>query len=520
MPKEHDAQVFTNPLEEKQTIDKRPAPCVLVIFGATGDLTARKLIPAVYNLEREGQLPKQFACVGFARREKTHEQFRSEMAGAIDEFSRVKPLDENVWSGFSEKLFYHQSDFDNDERYEALHAFLQELDKKFGTNGNRVFYLSTQPSFFPVIIEKLHQHRLIYDENQVKDKWSRVIIEKPFGHDLNSAIELQNHITRFLDEKQIYRIDHYLGKETVQNLLVFRFANSIYESLWNHNYIDHVQITVGEEIGIGTRGRFFEEAGILRDIVQNHMMQLLSLVALEPPVNLNAESIRDEKVKVVESIRPIDLDKFSHHVVRGQYGSGFVNGKEVKGYREEDNVSETSSIETYVALKFHIDNWRWAGVPFYLRAGKRLPKRATEIAITFKDVPGILFQQATNSLTQNVLVIRIQPNEGISLRFNSKVPGLSDLSIQPVKMDFRYGSYFGLVPPEAYERLILDCILGDGTLFARGDEVLASWRIFTPILEKWQESSPQNFPNYQAGTWGPKEADELLARSGHKWSLM
>lgn len=511
---------FTSPLEEETQASKRPSPCILIIFGATGDLTARKLMPAIYNLEREGQLPKQFACVGFARRKKTHEEFRSEMKAGVNEFSRVKPADEDIWSTFSDKLFYHQSDFDNDEKYEALNLFLQELDEKCGTCGNRVFYLSTQPSFFPVITQKLHQHRLIYDTNQVKDKWSRIIIEKPFGHDSNSAIELQNHITQYLDESQIYRIDHYLGKETVQNLLVFRFANSIYESLWNNNYIDHVQLTVGEEIGIGSRGRFFEEAGILRDIVQNHMMQILSLVALEPPVNLNAESIRDEKVKVVESIRPIDLNNFSNYVVRGQYAPGFVNGESVKGYREEDNVSETSSIETYVAFKFFIDNWRWAGVPFYLRAGKRLPKRATEIAITFKDVPGILFQQNTNTLTPNVLVIRIQPDEGISLRFNSKVPGLNDLTIQPVKMDFRYGTYFGLVPPEAYERLILDCILGDGTLFARGDEVLASWRLFTPVLERWAESPSQNFPNYQAGTWGPKAADEMLARDNHKWRLM
>ncbi len=511
---------FSNPLEEHGHLDKRPAPCILVIFGATGDLTARKLFPAIYNLEREGQLPKHFACVGFARREKSHDAFRQEMEEAINQFSRVKPVDPNVWNLFADKIFYHQSDFDDDERYEALHSFLEELDKKFGTKGNRVFYLSTQPSFFPVITEKLHQHRLIYDPSQVKDRWSRVIIEKPFGHDTESAVELQSHITRFLDERQIYRIDHYLGKETVQNLLVFRFANSIYESLWNHNYIDHVQITVGEEIGIGSRGRFFEEAGILRDIVQNHMMQLLSLVALEPPVNLHAEAIRDEKVKVLESIRPIDLNHFSHHVVRGQYDTGFINGKEVKGYREEDNVAEDSSVETFVALKLYVDNWRWAGVPFYMRAGKRLPKRATEIAITFKDVPGILFQQNTNTLSPNVLVIRIQPNEGISLRFNSKVPGLSDLSIQPVKMDFRYGTYFGLVPPEAYERLILDCILGDGTLFARGDEVLASWRLLSPVLERWQEAPASNFPNYQAGTWGPKEADELLAREGHKWRLM
>lgn len=510
---------FQNPLEEEGRGTKVVDPCILVIFGATGDLTARKLFPALYNLAREGQLPSHFACVGFARREKDHEQFRGEMHDAVDKFSRVKPVDENLWSTFSNQIFYHISNFDEDEGYESLRTFLNDLDKKLGTKGNRVFYLSTQPSFFPTIIEHLGKHGLIYDTNKVKDKWSRVIIEKPFGHDYSSAIELQQFVTTHLDESQIYRIDHYLGKETVQNLLVFRFANSIFEAFWNNHYVDHVQITVGEEIGIGSRGAFFEEAGILRDIVQNHMMQLLCLTAMEPPSSLSGEAIRDEKVKVLSALRPIDLSHFSDFIVRGQYGPGYINGESVIGYRQEKNVNPNSPIETYAALKLFIDNWRWAGVPFYLRAGKRLPKRSTEIAVTFKEVPAILFSGKNQKNEHNVLVIRIQPDEGISLRINCKVPGPSS-PIQPVKMDFRYGSYFGLTPPEAYERLICDCMLGDGTLFARGDEVLASWKWITPILDRWHESPPSDFPNYQSGSWGPKAADEMIMRDERAWRLI
>lgn len=508
-----------NPLEDATLLRKMAEPCILVIFGATGDLTARKLIPALYNLVRDGLLPMHFACIGFARRDKSSEDFRNEMLDAVNKFSRVKPVDKELWERFSQQLFYHRSDFDEDSGYQSLALTINQLDSQLGTKGNRVFYLSTQPSYFPEIVEKLSSNGLIYNPQEVQDRWSRVIIEKPFGEDLESAQALQKDISQYLDESQIYRIDHYLGKETVQNLLVFRFTNPIFEAIWNYRHIDHVQITVAEEIGIGTRGRFFEEAGMLRDIVQNHMMQLVSLVAMEPPVNLLANSIRDEKVKVMESLRPINMDNYERYVVRGQYGPGIVNGESVKGYREEDNVDPHSNVETYVALKLSIDNWRWAGVPFYLRAGKRLPKRATEIAITFKDAPGVLFQTHTQKNSPNVLVIRIQPDEGISLKMNCKVPGLSQL-IQPVKMDFRYGSYFGSAPPEAYERLICDCISGDSTLFARVDEVMASWRLFTPILQKWKENPPQNFPNYASGTWGPKEADDLLERKGRFWRTL
>ncbi|MDF2549599.1 MAG: zwf [Chlamydiales bacterium] len=511
---------MAHPLEDSNRNNKSATPCILVIFGATGDLTARKLVPALYNLALDGQLPAQFACVGFARREKSHEAFRQEMLEAAKSFSRQKPIDEALWKTFSEKMYYFTSEFDDDKGYQNLDLFLKDLDNKLGTRGNRVFYLSTQPSFFPQIVTKLSDNKLIYNPNKVLDKWSRVIIEKPFGRDILSAMELQSHIERYLDESQIYRIDHYLGKETVQNLLVFRFANSIFESLWNNHHIEQVQITCSEELGIGSRGNFWEEAGMLRDIVQNHMMQILSLVAMEPPVNLDANSIRDEKVKVVQSIRAIPMDELSKYAVRGQYGPGFVNGQPVLGYRQESNVHPESSIETYAALKLYIDNWRWAGVPFYLRAGKRMPKRATEIAITFKQAPGILFHQNGKGHKEpNVLVIRIQPDEGISLKINCKIPGFSSF-VQPVTMDFRYGSYFGSTQPEAYERLICDCMQGDSTLFARCDEVIASWKLLTPILHRWSESKPADFPNYAAGTWGPTDAERLLMRDHHAWRLI
>lgn len=509
---------YTNPLNEPNRSFKTAESCILVIFGATGDLTARKLVPALYNLARDGQLPSHFACVGFARREKTHDQFREEMLDAINHFSRSKPADEQLWKTFREQLFYLRSEFDHDEGYEELNRFLQKLDSQLGTKGNRVFYLSVQPSFFTTIVEKLNHHGLIYPPN-VENKWSRIIIEKPFGQDIESAKQLQQDLIQHLHESQIYRIDHYLGKETVQNLLVFRFGNSIFESVWNNRHIDNVQITVAEEIGIGTRGRFWEEAGMLRDIVQNHMMQLLSLVAMEPPTNLKASSIHDEKVKVLESIRPLPENRLDEIAIRGQYGPGYINGELVKGYREEDNVNPNSIVETYVALQLYIDNWRWAEVPFYLRAGKRLPKRATEIAITFKKTPGYLFQATSSSIDPNILVIRIQPDEGISLKINCKVPALNNV-IQPVKMDFRYGTHFGSTPPEAYERLICDCMAGDNTLFARDDEVIESWKLLTPLLKHWESSPAYDFPNYPAGTWGPEIAEEMLHHQNHHWRFM
>lgn len=495
---------------------KSPDPCVLVIFGATGDLTSRKLIPALYNLQLDGQLPKNFVCVAFARRDKSDQDFRDEMHEAVNNFSRIKPIEKNLWDEFSSKLFYHRSDFHEDEGYLKLDQLLQGFDEKFGTKGNRLYYLSTQPSFFSLVTGKLKQHNLLYQySSSLSDKWSRVVVEKPFGQDLQSAEQLQSEMTSVLNENQIYRIDHYLGKETVQNLLLFRFSNPFFEANWNNRYVDHIQITVSEDIGVGTRGKFWEEAGMLRDIVQNHMMQLLSLVAMEPPTSLNANAIRNEKVKVVESIRPFDLETIDYNAVRGQYGQGIVNDEKVKGYRQEDNVAPNSNVETYVALELFIDNWRWNGVPFYLRAGKRLPKRSTEIAVVFKEVPGFLFETHGGKVASNVLVIRIQPNEGISLRMNCKTPGST--SLQPVKMDFQYGSYFKATQPEAYERLLYDCMLGDNTLFARADEVMASWRLLTPVLEKWSQETHLNFPNYAAGSWGPEEADLLLERNGRQW---
>ncbi len=510
-------EMFQNPLED-QTFLTMPDPCVLVIFGATGDLTARRLLPALYNLAHEGQLPCHFACVGFARREKSDGEFRDEMYDAVSEHSRTQPIDPEIWQAFSEQLFYHRSEFDNDEGYRTFAERLKNLDATFNTKGNRIYYLSTPPSHFPIIVQKLKQHGLLYDEATHPTRFSRIVIEKPFGHDLPTAVELQRHMATALAEKQMFRIDHWLGKETVQNLLVLRFANAIFEPLWSNTYIDNIQITVAEEVGVGTRGRFYEEAGALRDMVQNHMLQLLSLVAMEPPVNLSGDAIRNEKVKVLTSIRPIRKDQVDRHAVRGQYGPGFAHGEPAVGYTQEQNVSPTSHVETFVALELFVDNWRWAGVPFFLRVGKRLPKRATEIAVFFKESPGVLFKAAVPH-EKNALVFRIQPDEGISLRMNSKVPGGSSL-IQPVKMDFRYSSYFGTTPPEAYERLLCDCMLGDQTLFARQDEVLASWTLLQPILHHWQTTPPSEFPNYPAGTWGPEEANRMIQREGRTWRLM
>lgn len=494
---------------------KAAEPCILVIFGATGDLTSRKLFPALYNLAREGLLPEKFACVGFARRNKSDSQFREEMREAVNTFSRIKPVDNQLWDHFSEQIFYHQSEFHEDDGYLSLKSQLEKIDKKWGTKGNRVFYLSTPPSYFTDIVKKLSVNGLIYDTKTVADRWSRVIIEKPFGTDLSSALNLQKELLTYLDESQIYRIDHYLGKETVQNLFVFRFCNPIFESIFNNHHIDNVQITVAEEMGIGSRGKFFEEAGMLRDIVQNHMMQLLSIIAMESPAAMRPEQIHDEKVKVLQSIRPIDL---TAGIVRGQYGQGSIDGQEVCSYRSEENVAFDSSVETYAALQLFVDNWRWAGVPFYLRAGKRMPVRSTEIAIICKEIPGFVSQQIGQSMNSNAIVIRIQPDEGISLRINCKVPGPNS-PVQPVSMDFRYGTYFNMSAPEAYERLICDCIAGDKTLFARDDEVIASWRLLTPVLEKWKTDPAEDFPNYPAGSWGPKEADALLAREGREWYL-
>lgn len=505
---------FTNPLIDPEQ-ESTPDPCILVIFGASGDLTSRKLIPALFNLMKSGGLPANFVCVGFARKEKSHDEFRKELREKIVEFSRIKP-EAHELETFTEKLFYHQAEFGDDNGYKSLDAFLKNLDKQYGTHGNRVYYLSVQPTYFSEIVEKLKEHQLIYAESD-KKHFSRVIIEKPFGHDYASAIELQKDLTKHLSENQIYRIDHYLGKETVQNLLVFRFSNSIFEGLWNNRYVDNIQITVAESIGVEERGAFYESAGLLRDIIQNHMMQLLSLVTMEPPTTLSPTAIRDEKVKILEAIEHYaNPDEILKYAVRGQYKEGFIEGSEVKAYRNESRVNPNSNVETFAALRLQIENWRWSGVPIYLRAGKRLPKRSTEIVITFKRTPNILFQKHNKHNTPNQLVFRIQPNEGTSIKFNSKVPGSSTI-IQPLKMDFQYSKYFGKEVPEAYERLIYDCILGDNTLFARVDESLHSWEILTPVTQFWQATPLTNNDFYPAGSWGPLAADTLLTRENRKW---
>ncbi|WP_213357689.1 glucose-6-phosphate dehydrogenase [Chlamydiifrater phoenicopteri] len=501
-------------------------PCVLVIFGATGDLTARKLLPALYNLSRENQLPDRFACVGYARRPKDHDVFRSEMQEAVSMYGNHRELDVHAWERLQKRLFYHQGFFNEDKDYISLKDFLHQLDSEFFTEGNRLFYLSTPPSNFQEIIKQLRSHELFIPHKEPssccskKSSWTRVIIEKPFGHDLESAKELQKCIDDNLCETCVYRIDHYLGKETVQNIQSIRFANKIFESCWAKECIDNVQITVSESIGIGSRGNFFEQSGMLRDMVQNHMMQLLCLLTMEPPTSFSSESIKKEKIRVLNNVVPFsEIQSPTYPVVRGQYGPGKVGGVSVKGYRQEDLVAPDSLVETYVALKMLIDTPRWQGVPFYLRAGKRLEKRCTEIAITFKKpIHGDFFSK--EKLENDLLIIRIQPDEGVALKFNCKVPGVSNL-VKPVKMDFRYDSYFKTQAPEAYERLLCDCILGDRTLFTGNDEVIASWELFTPLLEKWRnDPSDALFPNYVAGSSGPQCADALMHADGRSWRVL
>jgi glucose-6-phosphate 1-dehydrogenase len=511
--KSESPSTFVNPFHESE-YGKPAEPCILVIFGASGDLTGKKLLPALFNLMKEGNLPTNFICVGVARRNKSLEDFRREVSEQIKKHSRTAP-DEGELITFVEKLFYYQLEFENKEAYEHLNFFLKDLDKNYGTRGNRVFYLSVQPTYFLTIIENLRVKGHIYDADD-SSKFSRVVIEKPFGHDFDSAIRLQNDLSKYLSESQIFRIDHYLGKETVQNLLVFRFSNAIFEGLWNHRYVDNIQITVAENIGIEGRGAFYEGAGLTRDVIQNHLMQLLSLVAMEPPINLTPDAIRNEKVKVLQSLQTIPLENISSHAIRGQYIEGFINGDPVAAYRSEANVSPKSNVETFAAFKLSIDNWRWAGVPIYVRAGKRLSKRCTEIVVTFKKAPSILFHKNDRHNLPNQIIFRIQPNDGISIKFNSKVPGSAAIQ-QPVNMDFQYASYFGREVPEAYERLIHDAILGDSTLFARVDESVNSWRVLTPILNYWGDT-PLNIDEfYPAGTFGTKAADALPKLEQRKW---
>ncbi len=489
-------------------------PCSIVIFGASGDLTGRKLIPAFYHLYKEKQMPPDFRIIGFARREKTDASWRDELRQALDQFSRTKPVDDRVWQEFSKCIFYCQGDITDAAAYAKLASQLASFGSE-PLRRNILFYLATLPSQFGTVVEQVERAGLLHKNGG--DGWQRIVIEKPFGHDLQSAHQLNAELTRYAREEQVFRIDHYLGKETVQNILMFRFSNSIFERLWNREAIDHIQITVSEKLGVGQRGGYYEETGALRDMVQNHMLQVLALVAMEPPVTLDAEPIRDEKVKLLKSIRPIRPEEVSKQVVRGQYFAGSIDGEPRPGYRQEPNVKPDSNVETYVALKLFIDNWRWSGVHFYLRTGKNLPLSASEVRIQFRPTPHVLFAaQCGQKLDANALTLRLQPNEGISLRFNGKVPGTT-LEVRPVRMHFSYDAEFGAYTPEAYERLLLEAMAGDATLFIRHDEVETAWQIVDAIRKAWEGKPLSNREFYAAGTWGPVAADDLLAQSGHLW---
>ncbi|ACB77182.1 glucose-6-phosphate dehydrogenase [Opitutus terrae] len=489
-------------------------PTVVVIFGASGDLTARKLIPAVYNLGVDGLLPADFYLVGYGRKPIPDDEFRGLAAEAIKEFSR-RELVPAVWDRLAARTSYVAGGYDERPAFDRLAQHLAEIEKQLGRPLQTLFYISTPPSVFAPIIANLGASglaaRYVGEPHQAK-----VIVEKPFGKDLASARALNATLRGVFEEHQVYRIDHYLGKETVQDLLVQRFANAIFEPLWNRNFIDNVQITVAEEVGVGSRGGYYEQSGALRDMIQNHTMQLLALTAMEPPVSLGAESIRDEKVKLLKAIQPLDLGP-NGDVARAQYGAGMTGGRKVRGYLEEEGIAANSATETYAALRLSINNWRWQGVPFYLRSGKRMARRVSEIAINFKRPPGTLFAAGDEfDLAANTLSFQIQPDEGLGVILNAKVPGL-ETRTQPVKMSFRYATTFGSNTPEAYERLVLDAMVGDGTLFIRGDETEASWRLCTPVLEAWAAAGPQGMDTYPAGSWGPPAAETLLARNGHHW---
>jgi glucose-6-phosphate 1-dehydrogenase len=512
-----------NPLSQGLRQGRVPLPCVVVIFGATGDLTKRKLVPALYALAADGQLPPGFTIVGAGRSQHSTEEFRDAMRDAVKRFGRV-PLRDDLWRVFADGMSYCPVDLEAEDGLEGLKKRLEELDRERGTAGNHIFYFSIPPSGFAPLAQRLSAEGL---SHQDQGGFRRMVIEKPFGRDLESARELNSKLHLAFEEEQIFRIDHYLGKETVQNLLVFRFGNGIFEPMWNRQYIDHVQITVAENIGVEGRGEYYEESGALRDIIQNHVIQLMAIVGMEAPSKVQGEAVRDEKVKLLRAVRPIHPDDALSHTVRGQYAAGWVDGEEVPGYRDEPGVAEDSLRETYVAVKLDIDNWRWAGTPFYLRTGKRMPKRATEIAIQFRRVPHSPFGGVEptpagalpkDSIEPNLLVLRIQPDEGITLRFSAKVPGQS-MRIRTVNMDFLYGSAFLTQSPEAYERLLLDCMLGDSTLFAREDEVEEAWRICTAILDGWRSHPPdrETTANYASGTWGPETARDFMARDGRQW---
>jgi glucose-6-phosphate 1-dehydrogenase len=495
-------------------VGQRPCdPCTVVIFGAAGDLTKRKLIPALYNLSTHGLLPAQAAVVGVARRPLDDGEFRAQMAGELQKYA-TSPVSAEVAAAFTARHHFVGGDLGDPKTYATLKARLEEIQKKDHGAGNVLFYMATPPSEFGPIARGLAAVGLASEQNG----WRRVIVEKPFGHDLDSAVALNLELRSVLGESQLFRIDHYLGKETVQNLLVFRFGNGVFEPVWNRRYIDHVQMTVAEELGVEGRGGFYDQAGLMRDMIQNHMFQLLALVAMEPPVSFQGEGVRNEKVKVLEAIRPMQPEQILANTVRGQYGEGMVKGQRVPPYRQEPKVPPQSKTETYAAVKLQVDNWRWAGVPFYLRSGKRLARRATEIVIVFRRPPLLLFQRTpVDDIQPNKMVIRIQPDEGISLWVQAKQPGPS-INLAPVKLNFAYKDFGAQLETTGYEQLLYDCMIGDPTLFHRADMVEAAWKIATPILDLWASLPARDFPNYPSGSWGPAAADELIKRDGRSWS--
>jgi glucose-6-phosphate 1-dehydrogenase len=508
------ATVVENPMRAGMRLERAAEPCAVVIFGASGDLAKRKLIPALYRLVQERLLPAEFAIIGLGRTAMTDDEFREKMKQAVVEFSESKSVDEEVWRSFAAGMQFLPSNIENAECYDELAKMLERVDRERGTQGNRLFYLSVAPAFYAEAVRHLGEAGLTKQDKG----WVRVIIEKPFGTSLDSARELNQQILKYLDEKQIFRIDHYLGKETVQNLLVFRFANGIYEPLWNRQYIDHVQITNAETVGVEGRGGYYEKSGVVRDMIQNHVFQVLSLVAMEPPSSLDAEDVRDEKIKAMNAAREFSPERVAAECVRGQYGPGSIGGQPVPGYRQEKDVAPDSTTETFAMVTMWFDNWRWSGVPFYIRSGKRLAKRVTEIAIQFRAAPLQLFGAAAmEQVSPNQLVIRIQPDEGITMRVAAKVPG-QVTRVRDVNMDFRYGASFGVQLAEAYERLILDCILGDSTLYARKDMTERGWELVMPILDYWAaHKSEAQFPNYEAGSWGPEESFKILEAQGRHW---
>ncbi len=510
-------EVPDNPLQETVRMEKIPDPCVMVIFGASGDLTKRKLIPAIFDLSRQGLLAPGFTIVGVGRTEMSHEAFRSYLLDAMKGFNQLGDSETAQWEAFASCLHYVAVNSNIEDEFHRLKKELEKIASTRSAGKNYLYYLATPPSLYETIIRHLGAAHLQKPEEP--GTWVRIIIEKPFGRDLASARKLNGEVLKVFDEDQVYRIDHYLGKETVQNLMVFRFANGIFEPIWNRNYIDHIQITAAETVGVENRGSYYEEAGAMRDMIQNHMLQLLALTAMEPPVLFDAQQVRDEKQKVFQAVRAIKPEHVHQLTVRGRYAEGTVGGNPVKGYLKEKGVSPDSVTETYVALKFTIDNWRWADVPFYVRSGKRLPKRVTEIAVQFKKTPHHLFREMpADKFDHNNIVIRIQPDEGISLKFSSKVPG-SSMRMRPVTMDFRYGQSFGGHLADAYTRLILDCMLGDPTLYARGDSVDVAWSLITPIHEGWASNKQSKVYSYPAGTWGPRESEAMVEADGRRWRL-